>query len=185
MTTCVRRWIGPLESATTNPRHFASPVPFGHSGNWRAALRGQHWLQTVLTHADTAPSQALMRACSGAGTLAWASGDDDEAVGGTGGLDRHAASTTGRKRLCPEQPGRVALRPPVSTQRQRRSTHEPRNSPGVRAHVAPTAWPFTYGRDPFPPWRAGPGRPVLRGSLGHLPRCGRPVASERPCTGSQ
>ena len=41
---------------------------------------GQHWLQTVLTHADTAPSQALMRACSGAGTLAWASGDDDEAV---------------------------------------------------------------------------------------------------------
>ena len=43
--------------------------------------------------------------------------------------------------------------------------HEPRNSPqcGRTSHLRHGR--SQYGRDPFPPWRAGPGRPVLRGAL--------------------
>lgn len=41
---------------------------------------GRRWLSAVLDRADDTPSHPLMRACSGAGTLAWESGDDDVAV---------------------------------------------------------------------------------------------------------
>ena len=112
------KWIALLRSEHDNLR-AALDWATGVDGDKSTALRiasalwpfwelagllyeGQHWLLTVLAHADTAPSQALMRACSGAGTLAWASGDDDEAVEWhRRALDRHAASTTGRKRPLP------------------------------------------------------------------------------------
>lgn len=44
-------------------------------------VEGRRWLSAVLERADDTPSHPLMRACSGAGTLAWESGDDEVAVG--------------------------------------------------------------------------------------------------------
>lgn len=86
------QWVSRLSGEQDNLR-AALDWAVGTDGDGSVALRlagalwpfwemagllqeGQRWLGMALAHADGAPSPALMRACSGAGTLAWDSGDD-------------------------------------------------------------------------------------------------------------
>jgi tetratricopeptide (TPR) repeat protein len=90
------QWVSRLSGEQDNLR-AALDWAVGADGDGSVALRlagalwpfwemagllqeGQRWLGTAMAHADGAPSTALLRACSGAGTLAWGSGDDDAAA---------------------------------------------------------------------------------------------------------